>query len=328
MRNSHVLPIIVNPEAPITINAQIAEQIKLLIAKGVLQPGDVLPTVTQLAKHLRVNHNTIATVYNHLTESGYLVAQRSKGTFVSSTQAVQDIITHKQFYNLLGQAFNSATIIGLSPSEFCAAAYAQAVMLIQHQLESLKLVFVEGLQYGEELYEIIKTELKCPLLLLSLTDLKIAQPQAIKELLAANLVITREQLVWEVIQITAPQQEVIGVDTQPDVQLLTQILSLPRNALMLLVCQEESGGKLMKQMLQKAGISHINFQVISFKSLQQNQQLWEQVDAVCTSRLVEEYVSQSSPQPAKVMVFNFNVSETNMFVLKARIAAIHESLMY
>ncbi|NJM21783.1 MAG: GntR family transcriptional regulator, partial [Richelia sp. SL_2_1] len=49
-----VLPIIVDNSAPITINAQIVEQIKLLIATGELHPGDALPTVTQLAKHLGV----------------------------------------------------------------------------------------------------------------------------------------------------------------------------------------------------------------------------------------------------------------------------------
>lgn len=40
----------IDSQAPITINAQIAEQIKLLIAVEELQPGDALPTVAQLAK--------------------------------------------------------------------------------------------------------------------------------------------------------------------------------------------------------------------------------------------------------------------------------------
>ena len=45
-----ILPIFIDNSAPITINAQIAEQIKLLIATGKIHPGDALPTVTQLAK--------------------------------------------------------------------------------------------------------------------------------------------------------------------------------------------------------------------------------------------------------------------------------------
>ncbi|HCF26931.1 MAG TPA: GntR family transcriptional regulator, partial [Cyanobacteria bacterium UBA11049] len=145
-----LLPIIVDTQAPITINAQIAEQIKLLISVGELQPGEALPTVTQLAKQLGVNHNTIAAVYNYLIESSYLVASRGKGTFVAHTQAVQNLITYKQFYELLGQAFSAAAIIGLSPSEFGAAAYAQAVMLNSHPADPLKLVFVESLQHSAD----------------------------------------------------------------------------------------------------------------------------------------------------------------------------------
>lgn len=316
------LPIIVDTQAPITINAQTAEQIKLLIAMGELQPGDALPTVTQLAKQLEVNHNTIAAVYNYLIKSSYLVASKGKGTFVAHSQAVQNIITHKQFYSLLGQAFSAAAIIGLSPSEFGAAAYAQAIRLNSHLASPLKLVFVECQQYRLDIYEAIQSEIKQHLLFLHLEDLKASQPKALKELLAADFVITTAQHLWEVIQLSAPEQEVIGVDIKPTLQLLTQISSKPRNALMLLVCQSEVGSEVMKQMLKQAGISHINFQPLSLEYLQQNRQLLEQADAVCVSREVEDYVRQHSPQPDKVLVFNFSLDQTNMSVLKARLATI------
>jgi DNA-binding transcriptional regulator YhcF (GntR family) len=317
-----LLPIIVDTEAPITINAQIAEQIKLLIAIGELQPTDALPTVTQLAKHLGVNHNTIAAVYNYLIESGYLVASRGKGTFVADTQTVQNIITHKQFYNLLGQAFSVAAIIGLSPAEFGAAAYAQAVMLNSHPTPPLKLVFVECLQPDINVYKAIQSEIGQYLSKLNLSELKASQPKSLKELLAADLIITLAQHLWEVIQLTAPSQEVIGVDIKPSLQLLTQISSLPRNALMLVICLEVAGGEVMQQMLQQAGISHIKFQTLGLEYLQQNYQLLEQADVVCVSRAVSDYVRQHSPKPDKIMVFNFSLDETNMSVLKARLAAI------
>jgi DNA-binding transcriptional regulator YhcF (GntR family) len=317
-----LLPILIDPQAPITINAQIAEQIKLLIAMEEVQPGEALPTVTQLAKHLGVNHNTIAAVYNDLIEAGYLVAQRGKGTFVASTQAVQKIITHKQFYHLLGQAFSAAAMVGLSPSEFGAAAYAQAVRLSRHQAAPLKLVFVEGLQHKADVYEAIQSEIGRTLLFLQWEDLKAAHPQALRELLAADLVITTMQHLWEVTQVAAPEQEVIGVDVKPDLQLLTQISSLPRHAQMLLISREEADSEVMKRMLEQAGISHIKFQALGLECLQQNRQLLEQVDVVCASRLVEDYVRQSSPQLEKVMVFNFSIDQTNLSVLKARLAAI------
>lgn len=317
------LPIIVDSQAPIAINAQIAEQIKMLIALGQLESGEALPTVTQLAKYLKVNHNTIAAVYNGLIESGYLVAQRGKGTFVARSQAVEKILTHRNVYNLLGQAFNAANQVGLSASEFGAAAYAQAVRLSQHSsVLVVKLVFVEGFPHNANVCEAIQSEIGCNLSVIPWEGLKANQSKVLQELLAADLVITTVQYLWNVTQITAPEQEVIAVDIKPDIELLTQISSLPRRTRMLLVCREEANLKIMKQMLKQAGISHLNFQVAEVEYLQQNSQIWEQVDAVCASMLVYHHVRQFSPQPEKVMVFNFSLDQTNMSVLKARLSAI------
>ena len=317
-----VLPIIVDNSAPITINAQIVEQIKFLIATGELHPGDALPTVTQLAKQLGVNHNTIATVYNYLIESNYLVAQRGKGTFVADTLAVKNVVNYKQFYNLLSQAFSTAVMMGLSPSEFAGAAYAQAVMLSQHTTTPLKLVFVECLQHSVEIYEAIQVEIQFDLEFLSLEELKAKKRKALKELSAADLIVTTTLHLWDIIQIAAPSQEVIGIDIKPDLQLLTHISSLPRNSLVLLVCQEETESEDMKKMLQQSGISHINIQPLGWDYLKENRQLLKQADAICLSKKLEDDVRQYSHKLDKLIVFSFSLDETNISVLKARIAAI------
>lgn len=315
-----VLPIIVDSSAPITINAQIAEQIKLLIATGELHPGDALPTVTQLAKQLGVNHNTIAAVYNYLIESNYLIAQRGKGTFVADTLAVKNTLNHKQFHNLLGQAFSTAAMIGLSPSEFTGAAYAQAVMLSQHTTAPLKLVFVECLQHGVEIYEAIKVEIQQEIMFLNLEELKDQKPKASKELSVADLIVTTTQHLWDVIQIATPEKEVIGINMKPDLQLLTNISSLPRNSLVLLVSENETED--MKKMLQNSGISHINFQTLGWNYLNKNRQLLKQADAICVSKKVEDSIRQYSHKLDKIIVFSTSLDETNISVLKSRIAAI------
>ena len=316
------LPIVINSSAPITINAQIAEQIKLLIAMGELHPGDALPTVTQLAKQVGVNHNTLAAVYNDLISSDYLIAQRGKGTFVTNTQVVRNIITNKQFYNLLGQAFSAAAIVGLSPSEFGAAAYAQAVMLNRYSSTSLKLVFVGCSHQSADIYEAIKSEIKIPLSFLRLSDLNPSKPNTLQEILTADLVITTAQHQWEVIQLTAPEQEVICINLKPDIQLLTQISLKPRNTKVLLVSSSETDSEDMKRTLVQAGISHISFQTIELKGLEQSPQLLSQFDVICASKLIEEYVCKYSHQPDNIIVFNFSIDESNMSVLKARIATI------
>lgn len=323
MTNSGLISITVNSQAPIQINAQIIEQIKLLIAGGKLIPGDALPTVIQLAEYLQVNHNTVAAVYNHLIESGYLVAQRGRGTFVANSKVVQKLFSHQYFYNLLAQAYTFAAQFGLDPSEFGTAAYAQAVTLSQHQSNLLALVFVECSQHQANMYlDAIQLEIGSPLLFLSLEDLKSGQPIALKKLLTADFVITTTEHMWEVTQIAAPEQEIMKVEAKPDLQVLIQTSSLPRGTRVLVACSRKTGSEILKQMLEEAGISHLSLRAVDFEYIQRNYQLLDQVDVIYASPLIYDDVRKVSPQPEKVALFNLSIDQTNISVLKARLAAI------
>lgn len=66
----------------VPIYVQIVERIEHLVAAGVLQPDDQLPTVRQLAADLRVNFNTIARAYRMLDDAGIISTQQGRGTFV------------------------------------------------------------------------------------------------------------------------------------------------------------------------------------------------------------------------------------------------------
>ncbi len=67
------------------IYTQIVEQIRKLVANGVLKPGDQLPTVRRLATDLRVNFNTIARAYRLLDEAGLISTQQGRGTYIWET---------------------------------------------------------------------------------------------------------------------------------------------------------------------------------------------------------------------------------------------------
>jgi GntR family transcriptional regulator len=66
----------------VPIYVQLVDRIKHLVATEVLQPGDQLPTVRQLAADLRVNFNTIARAYRMLDEAGVISTQQGRGTYV------------------------------------------------------------------------------------------------------------------------------------------------------------------------------------------------------------------------------------------------------
>jgi len=76
------LPIDIDFRLRTPIAEQVREQIRALIAREILRPGDQLPTVRQLAAALRVNFNTIARAYRMLAEEGLISLQHGRGTFV------------------------------------------------------------------------------------------------------------------------------------------------------------------------------------------------------------------------------------------------------
>ena len=64
------------------IYAQIIDGFREQIATGILQPGDKLPSVRELAQNLAINPNTIQRSYRQLESEGWIVTVPGKGCFV------------------------------------------------------------------------------------------------------------------------------------------------------------------------------------------------------------------------------------------------------
>ena len=64
---------------------QIVNQVKQLVATGVLQEKDRLPSVRALAKELSVNPITTARAYRELEAEGITRNRKGAGTFVAAT---------------------------------------------------------------------------------------------------------------------------------------------------------------------------------------------------------------------------------------------------
>ena len=73
----------IEKRSAIPIYAQLQDQIRLAIRRGVLTAGQAMPTVRSLAVDLGVNANTVARVYRDLQAEGLLRLERGVGTFVA-----------------------------------------------------------------------------------------------------------------------------------------------------------------------------------------------------------------------------------------------------
>ena len=70
----------------VTIYRQIVNQIKYLVASGLLKPGEELPPIRTLALQLKVTPNTIVKAYSELETSGVIHKRQGSGTFVSEAR--------------------------------------------------------------------------------------------------------------------------------------------------------------------------------------------------------------------------------------------------
>ena len=66
------------------IYRQLIEQVRRMVAAGVLAPGDTLPSVREVAQALAVNPMTVSKAYNMLETEGVLARQRGLGMQVAA----------------------------------------------------------------------------------------------------------------------------------------------------------------------------------------------------------------------------------------------------
>jgi GntR family transcriptional regulator len=108
----------VDPRSGVPIYLQIIEQIKRSIALGVLQAGEQLPTVKQLAIDLTVNPNTVARAYRELEREEVIETAPGRGSFVRSNGVTESPKVAAEIAgDALDLALREARSVGLERNE-------------------------------------------------------------------------------------------------------------------------------------------------------------------------------------------------------------------
>ena len=74
---------LLNLQSKVPIYEQIQSQILRCIEAGVLNPGDKLPSVRQMAMDNGINPNTVAKAYAEMEKNGYVYNLPKKGVYVA-----------------------------------------------------------------------------------------------------------------------------------------------------------------------------------------------------------------------------------------------------
>lgn len=108
----------IEPNNGLAIYDQLVRQVKFAVAEGVLVPGQVIPSVRELAKQLAINPNTVQRAFQQLQDEQVLQSLRGRGMAVCS-DAKSRCVTDRQ--QLLAERLNAvveeALRSGLEPPQ-------------------------------------------------------------------------------------------------------------------------------------------------------------------------------------------------------------------
>ena len=130
--------ITINLSDGVPIYRQIANQIRYMVASGLLEPGEEIPSIRTLALRLKVTPNTVVKAYRELEWTGVLEKRAGAGTYVRGeptplSKGESDRIIEQRIDALLAEAHQ----LGLPPDELHSAfVRRQAAMDRESSTES------------------------------------------------------------------------------------------------------------------------------------------------------------------------------------------------
>jgi GntR family transcriptional regulator len=103
-------------ETGVPIYVQLRDQVLRALGAEVLQPGQQMPTMRQVAVALKIDLNTVRHAYDELERLGAIVLIRGRGSFVAQTPPSPDPAAAALLADQLArQALAAAAAAGVDP---------------------------------------------------------------------------------------------------------------------------------------------------------------------------------------------------------------------
>ena len=111
----------VHPSSGVPIYRQIMDQVRAMIASGRLEPGDLLPSVRQMAAELEINMMTVSKAWTKLEAEGLLERVRGRGMIVREVESTASVRERQEDLKpLVEQAIVRGLQLGLSDEQIIA----------------------------------------------------------------------------------------------------------------------------------------------------------------------------------------------------------------
>ena len=125
----------VNIHSGVPIYVQLIEQIQHALDVGTLSPGEMLPSVRELASELSIAPNTIVKAYNELQRMGLIESRAGKGTVVlGEAEETRRARQQEALRERLHTVVHEASTLGMS-AEVLRVHFEQAVQRFFSELQ-------------------------------------------------------------------------------------------------------------------------------------------------------------------------------------------------
>lgn len=214
----------IDSHSPLPINVQIKEQIKWLIGKDLLKPGDILPSTNQLADQLSINRNTIQGVYSQLKEEGLLLIQKGRGTQVAGEEEITRFKTQNPYFPFMEQTIEDAYELGFNIENLLLSGFAYMQLFGQPLKREMRYLFIECkvsscIFYLDEIKRMTTAQID------TIDVSESPETILIEAIHNADVIVTRSDLAEKVKKFAdAAQKTVISVGSTNDVSLLLNMI--------------------------------------------------------------------------------------------------------
>jgi DNA-binding transcriptional regulator YhcF (GntR family) len=311
------MKLVVRHGGPLSLKDQIKRQIRFMIDSRELEPGQALPSARDMAGLLSVNRNTLAGAYRELTAEGILRTVVGSGTFVredivtTSTDALQEIFN---------EAFDKAITAGFGPDKITdfllgkiatdfkgtAGARVLVVECNQPSLETISRALMS--EFPVQTSEVLIQHLE-------------KEPNRFKELLSdVDLVVCGLNHLEE-LKTIAPDMdvEVVGVLFQPHIQVMNELMSLPKGTKVGLTCvNQRSTESFFKKIIFDGG-SSLTKMWAGQDNIDGLRKLVDHCQVIFATNFVYDTIVSMAGSGTRVVKVNLSVDKANLELVRERL---------
>ncbi len=304
---------------PLTIQAQIVEQIKYTIALGLWGGGYRLPPVREMAAVLKVNYHTVRVAYQVLGQEGYVETERGRGTYVARNPPRLSE-RQEELLSLIDITLYQAQALGIPATIFSQAMHARALQFAAVP-PSVRVLLVECntpdlLYYAATIEQHIGVRPE----IMELAD--VAQ-QTAAFFSQFDVVATTLYHFVELHEMVGAQQQLLGLSVSISYgQTLRDLMSLPSGTSVGLICATTEKARGMKRDLLGHGITHLHFLVAAIDQVDQVEELFQRTQRVYVSRLGLSLQERDWPQPTAVRPYATQLDSSALRLLCSKLMTV------